>query len=217
MPNIENMDGIGDLSAPKPNLELKKQQWDAMAARVDKVRDGMDHPIDPGIKEAVIVLNLLGFKTTMSCEGHADRPLAMPYPWVEIQFKKNAREEELELLHQQEDKIVSENKTATTESLDEMLKETTKKRHLLHAEINADYANQARPIYNLLAKFHEQRRPMYASVLHFELRRHSGRLQSLTGRLEEQSAPGRKAEYLATQQAEMQAFTEFLKQKFFEE
>jgi hypothetical protein len=38
--------------------------------------------LDPGIRRTVYALRLLGFDTTMSCEGHAAR--ACPFPWVHL-------------------------------------------------------------------------------------------------------------------------------------
>lgn len=62
---------------------MKKQAiWDAEKVIVDSITDRLGMPIDSGIKETVIVLRLLGFKTSQSCEGHSDR--ALPFPWVMI-------------------------------------------------------------------------------------------------------------------------------------
>ena len=45
--------------------QLKKQGMD-----LDRVVDGLGMPIDQGIKPLVAALNLRGYKTTASCEGH---------------------------------------------------------------------------------------------------------------------------------------------------
>lgn len=62
--------------------EEKEQRWQKMAMRMDRMADGLGMPIDTGIKDTVIVLNLLGFPTSMSCEGHAYR--GVHGPWVDI-------------------------------------------------------------------------------------------------------------------------------------
>lgn len=46
------------------------------------VSDALGHEIENGIKETVATLQLLGFPTTGSCEGHSD--WGLPYPWVDI-------------------------------------------------------------------------------------------------------------------------------------
>lgn len=40
-------------------------------------------PVDTGIEQTVVALRLLGFKTTMSCAGHADRITTGPYVMCE--------------------------------------------------------------------------------------------------------------------------------------
>jgi len=47
------------------------------------ITDRLGKPIDKGIIELVAVLNLLGFKTSGSCEGHLDHGCASP--WVDIE------------------------------------------------------------------------------------------------------------------------------------
>ena len=71
----------------------KQVLWDQAEEKVSQFRDGLKMPIDKGIRETVIVLNVLGFTTLMSCEGHLDRGL--PYPWVDIKLN----EVEIELLN----------------------------------------------------------------------------------------------------------------------
>jgi len=49
---------------------------------VNLIKDGLDMPVDEGIKELVIGLHYCGIKTESSCEGHANR--ASQHPWVMI-------------------------------------------------------------------------------------------------------------------------------------
>ncbi len=51
-------------------------------SKVDRMADGLGRSVDEGIKSMVITLNILGFQTIQSCEGHLKR--ALPYPWVWI-------------------------------------------------------------------------------------------------------------------------------------
>jgi len=67
----------------------KQKLWDKEAKWVEKIADGLGKPIEKGIKEAVIALNLLGFKTACSCEGHIER--ARPYPWVIIDVPRSKK------------------------------------------------------------------------------------------------------------------------------
>ncbi|HEY4033549.1 MAG TPA: hypothetical protein VGL94_06245 [Ktedonobacteraceae bacterium] len=58
----------------------KEKQWDEIAERASRITDKLGMPIDQGILETVIVLNLLGITTKQSCEGHMDH--GIPAPWI---------------------------------------------------------------------------------------------------------------------------------------
>ncbi len=47
------------------------------------MKDKLGKKVDAGIIETVVVLNLLGMPTTMSCEGHLDHGTGAP--WVDIE------------------------------------------------------------------------------------------------------------------------------------
>ena len=79
--NLEKQNKSYAISYDQSNT-TKKQKWEAMEKEVNSWVDGLGLGIDPGIKKTVIVLNLLDFKTEMSCEGHIDRGTS--YPWVRI-------------------------------------------------------------------------------------------------------------------------------------
>jgi hypothetical protein len=63
-------------------LSEKEVLWRKVAEGVEKITDGLGMEIDPYIKDTVIALNVLGFITTGSCEGHLDR--ALPFPWIDV-------------------------------------------------------------------------------------------------------------------------------------
>jgi hypothetical protein len=50
--------------------------------QVNQLVDGLNKPIDEGIKRVVAALRLVGFHTTASCEGHMN--WGLPYPWVQV-------------------------------------------------------------------------------------------------------------------------------------
>ena len=54
----------------------------AAARQVDSMRDALGKPVDAGIKSLVTALNVSGFPTTASCEGHLD--WGVPAPWVDV-------------------------------------------------------------------------------------------------------------------------------------
>lgn len=50
--------------------EEKNRHWNALREAADKITDKLGMPIDEEIKELVVSLNALGFRTSMSCYGH---------------------------------------------------------------------------------------------------------------------------------------------------
>lgn len=59
------------------------ETWNEVADRFAMVTDKLGKPIDQGIFETVVALNVLGVKTRQSCEGHLD--WGCPFPWIDIQ------------------------------------------------------------------------------------------------------------------------------------
>jgi hypothetical protein len=59
-----------------------QELWERKLSEVDALRDGIGKPIDPGIRETVAILQLLGLHTRQSCEGHID--WGLPAPWVDL-------------------------------------------------------------------------------------------------------------------------------------
>lgn len=63
-------------------MDHKDARWIAMEEKLMKATEEM-YPIDKGILDTVIVMNLLNLPTYMSCEGHRDR--AQASPWVMLE------------------------------------------------------------------------------------------------------------------------------------
>ena len=64
--------------------ETKLQKYKQMYESLDGIGDKIGMPIDQGIKKTVALLNLLGFPTSGSCEGHVDVDHGLLTPWVDI-------------------------------------------------------------------------------------------------------------------------------------
>lgn len=54
-------------------------KWKEALHRVRQITDGRGMTVDTDIGETVAILQLMGFHTTMSCAGHADRVTEGPY------------------------------------------------------------------------------------------------------------------------------------------
>lgn len=61
----------------------KQHLIDSKIAEVENFKDRLAHPVDKKITEAVAMLQLSGFNTTASCEGHIDEPGLMT-PWIDV-------------------------------------------------------------------------------------------------------------------------------------
>jgi len=73
----------------RPDTRTPEQRYQEMSERVSTFTDKLGMPIDPGIFETVVVLNLLGLHTFQSCEGHLDH--GCPYPWVTLIDEERSR------------------------------------------------------------------------------------------------------------------------------
>lgn len=72
----------GRFEQPQPPQE-KEETLSAIYKELERLR------VDPGIQETVAYLNMLGFETSESCEGHADR--ANPAPRVNFSAPSRPR------------------------------------------------------------------------------------------------------------------------------
>lgn len=190
--------------------EEKEQRWQEMAARVDKITDKLGMPVDEGIKETVIVLNLLGFPTVQSCEGHTERGVCGP--WVDmrpggIEALAQKQNQALQTLAEaRKQKKTEEEYASAYQTLEEI--DTAAHEPMTHLAEN---------LIACLAVFYQERQTSYECILVIH---HLG----LGYRLECQGtsmqygpfALPRKDGRLPHYQEEMRAFTDFLKARYFE-
>src|SRR5260370_211750 len=66
-------------------LSEKQQHWDEVTASMSKVTDKLGMPIDKGIFDTVVALNVLAISTSMSCEAHLHHGQAAP--WIRFHAK----------------------------------------------------------------------------------------------------------------------------------
>lgn len=74
----------------------KDERWQEALDRVKRIEEHDPHGLkmDEGVKKAVMGLDVLGFTTTASCEGHVDRGNGFPYIRITnmeaMQLQRNA-------------------------------------------------------------------------------------------------------------------------------
>lgn len=75
--------------------EIKKKNYQQTLKGLNKVTDGLGLGIDPKIKKTVALLNLLGFNTSGSCEGHTTPTHGELIPWVDVVVTNKQMEEKI--------------------------------------------------------------------------------------------------------------------------
>lgn len=192
--------------------EQKEQEWEEMAARVDKVTDGLGKPVDAGIKEAVIVLNLSGFGTSASCEGHL--AWGVGGPWVDI--VPQGIEGLLDRYHHALVAIDKAHKQEKTKEQSQHLEALYEEMRGIHKEAEEPLSTLGSKLLTCLAAFYQDRLIPYERMLVFHPSAMNYRLECYGAYLEKKIAdlPPR-AETLLGYQEEMRAFTAFLKARYY--
>lgn len=169
-------------------------KWNEVAEKMSKVTDKLDTPIDEGIFDTVVALNVLGVTTVQSCEGHLDRALA--YPWISLSPNVKVKEpEEIEQLRRD----VTIKIVAYQESIPKELREL-------------DRISQLRTLsklYEYLGMFYKDRHVSYDVMLVIAFHR----LQPCGASFIELLLIEEQEKKLSQYQSEMKAFTDFLKER----
>lgn len=177
----------------------KQQDWAQISQSIEETTDTLGLPIDAGIKDVVIALNAVGLSTSSSCEGHLD--WGRPYPWVEI---------EKEALTEEMFRQLDSRKPGSIEDIFEQFPNIAALR-----DANVRCWHKA---LDLLTEFYQLRdvpesrriitcsRGVYGA---FEIIPQGGEVQVVLSPIERRGN-------LVGFQTEMQAFADFLKNRFFE-
>jgi hypothetical protein len=183
----------------------KQEQWQQEKAIVDNITDRLGMKIDEGIKDTVIALRLLGLNTTQSHEGKLDR---YPIPYIDIVSP------EAIVLSRKRNKKIEELKS---DELEKFKTPQSEEITALGEKMILENAIEQQRIEGLLQSFYENRTVSEEVKLTLEISAlGSMRLQSFGAEAQEEETDDTKiAERLTEFQAEMYAFTEFLKAQFF--
>ena len=215
-----------DKGSAAHHLSQKQQRWQEMEKEVNSWTDALGLKIDPGIKKTVVVLNLLGFKTEQSCEGHID--WGRLYPWVSI----TTEDEEMKALLDEGIKISNEiqakeaniqkkypniplREALSKESTQE-LEEMYRKRLTTFDTINKISRLKVLPLNNLIANFYATHpinpdRMIILQEFGFE----TCDMFSLGGNWQVVRDENEKREKLKEYQQEMGSFADFLTNYYF--
>lgn len=81
----------GDYKEISAEHQEKTKAWLGQLEKVERLRDTLGFPIDPNIRETVVALNLSGMATSASCQGHIDRGRGAPWVTVEAPGRPQER------------------------------------------------------------------------------------------------------------------------------
>lgn len=175
----------------------KEAAWRKVEAEVEKIVDKLGKPVDPGIKESVLALRVSGLSTDGSCEGHLNKPLKAP--WIDIGYVPREVSDRVERGWRAGGKFSEED-----------IRMIVKTRNKLLAE--------RKQLIQLLNQFYSGRNVPSDRRLVIEVFGNTTRLLPSQGaKLQETLPPEVRQEMLREFQDEMNAFTQFLKERFFSE
>lgn len=187
----------------------KQQQWQQTIEKFSRTIDKLGRPVDEGILETVVVLNLLDIRTTASCEGHLDHGTYAPWVDIGAEETRDERKEEKEAFEearkQHELKIVSE---------EDILRLFTKA-HELQRKNAYKHIELQRKALAYLTTFYEKRHVPYDQQLSIQGSYFRARIVNQGAIIQQILSPEERAAKLSLYQQEMQAFTRFLKDIWF--
>lgn len=179
--------------------------WIEAARQLEQAVDALGTPIDTGIMDVVIALNVLGVVTNSSCEGHLHYGHAAP--WVDFHA------EGTEVIRRQASEAnrkfrEAEEQGASRALLDQLDEEMFR----LAREENVAYYRGSWKVHQALEAFYQQRHVAYDQQLYLHNDSFgNSRLQPNGIDYQPQRSAEDQAEKLVVYQQEMQAFAHFLK------
>lgn len=173
----------------------QKAAWQKVYQEVERIVDKLGKPVDPGIKESVVALRVLGLETQASCEGHLDR--GVKGPWIDVgpeipqALKDRMREQRKHGGHMDPE---LENKVG---------------------ELKIKNLEDQLRLMGLLEEFYNDRNVPLERRLILKFYPYDARLISQGAELQDLYRPEVQREKLKEFQKEMAAFTKFVKEKYF--
>lgn len=204
----------------KKNL-IKQKKWDSYLKDFNRTTDTTGRSIDSGIKDAVIAMNLLSFRTMGSCQGHTDERILFPYIYCEIggepkyhyKGEKEARKKIMKKYHINDwnavyykDEIWNYYKKQVINSL------PYSNEYEKWAKMNEPLG---RKMKKLVEKFNKKIISNYKDRIHVVRTFPGYRIESISATNDENYTKSQKKKLVKYSQKEFEKFTRFLKEKFF--
>jgi len=183
----------------------KEKRWNEKLQSLGNITDKLGMPIDKRIIETVAALNLLGIKTTQSCEGHLSH--GSSYPWVNIgpRYEEKAYNNFIESIRLREKAHKAGKRAASIYKQSRELKNKAEKAML----------KEFIKVWPLLEEFYGKRKPNLDTQLTVtDVSPTQGNIRSQGAVFQNIRTQKERKQKLKEYQREMFEFGEFLKQKF---
>lgn len=200
------------LDVQKQKIDWEHASWEEACEAVKQLTDLLGNPVDEGIVETVAALNLLGFSTYQSCEGHLDHGAYCPWVMICDPDRRREWDRRLRAVNELEERA----KAAQTEDIYDLYLTADTQLQWLIAQWGADdplYRRLVALLEDFYAERPEQTSPDRLLINRF---RSPGmfRIEPGLSRAEDTLPAFLKEAYLKRGQAEMQAFTSYLKRRW---
>ena len=192
------------------HFETKADMFQKMKRKLKRTGDRLGRPIDEGIFDVVLYLNLLGIETEASCEGHLDHGVAAP--WIDFVPPTTALYRKL----QKKADVQYESIRAAVEEGDTQGHIQTLQ--MAHGEtmerISILLKQSIQPVMKLLSEFYTQHRCNYEYMLTFRNAWQFARLTNVGEMFQDIRDKNEQKKHLIHYQKEMQEFMSFLRMKW---
>lgn len=189
--------------------EAKERQYQEKRTLVARITDRLGTPIDGGILETVVFLNLVSIPTLQSCEGHVEDGVGAP--WVDVGNPTAPPLDEADALFQQ-----ARQHKAQMGFTSEVLELFEQAHHAERAAKQPHLIIRLRLMRFLAGFYHPERAVPFEQRLVIQPHADgTSRLMSQGVVLQEMMSPEERAVWLHLYQQEMQEFTAFLKHSYF--
>ena len=188
---------------------VKERRWQEVSAEVGRITDRLGLPIDEGIKETVVALNVLAINTTQSCEGHPDWGTGSP--WIDLAAKDSD-----DLEQRMRDAFAAANSGDAQHFQPADVAKLYEEAHRLRLEVSRQHLTEARKVIRHLEAFYRDRPVPFDRRLTLQsFGSGRTRIESQGAMLQEVLPYDSRQQKLVEYQEEMRAFTAFMKARYF--
>lgn len=192
------------------HFETKADMFQKMKRKLKRTGDRLGRPIDEGIFDVVLYLNLLGIETEASCEGHLDHGVAAPW----IDFVPPASKQYTTL--QKEARVCWEQLIAARDEGEpsSVIEKIQQDYTSIHDEISLLLRDSLKPLVELLNEFYQDHNTRYEHMLMLHNSYQFVRLSHVGELFQDLRGKDQRKKHLIHYQKEMQEFMSFLRMKW---